>query len=441
MTKPPSRRSTPSFMLSSTHRAFVGYLGLLAVLCGPHCQQFAHSQSLFKRLESADGSSCSDMPWTHPRAGYGSSVAPKSPCDASSAIVFVSDDRVIDLSADAAFGQSTAPPGRANGRTAESAANQSVFLALDADARGSISGTVRDIPGIPVLAARVTLLGQDNASVRVITGDANSGFVFSGLRSGTYRIKVEAAGLEPFTSSEIVLTGAEKREVPVAMVRMAVKNTTVDVVATLPEVAQAQIELQEEQRIFGFLPNYYTSYVWDALPMTQKSKFALALRTLIDPATFLVVAGVAATEHAHDTFPGYGQEFGGYGKRFGATYADTVSGRMLSSAIFPSILHQDPRYFYQGSGTFRSRLVHALVSTVVCRGDNGRAEPNYSHILGSFSAAGLSNLYRVPSDRQAGLTFRNGLIIVASGAAVNVMREFLSRKLTPNVPAFANGKP
>jgi hypothetical protein len=62
-------------------------------------------------------------------------------------------------------------------------------------------------------------------------------------------------------------------------------------------------------------------------------------------------------------------------------------------------------------------------------------------VLGSFAAAGLSNLYRAPQDRRASLTFRNGLIITGGGAVVNVLREFLSRKLTANVPAFANGKP
>jgi hypothetical protein len=175
--------------------------------------------------------------------------------------------------------------------------------------------------------------------------------------------------------------------------------------------------------------------------MTTKLKFKLALRTATDPFTFVVVAGVAGVEQAHKTFPGYGQGLEGYAKRYGASYADTVAGRMFGSAIFPAILHQDPRYFYKGSGTIRSRLLYALVSTVVCRGDNGRLEPNYSHVLGSFAAAGLSNVYRTPQDRQASLTFRNGLIITGSGAVVNILREFFSRKLTSSVPAFPNGKP
>jgi len=287
----------------------------------------------------------------------------------------------------------------------------------------------------------VTLVGQNNIVNRLVIAGDHGAFTFADLPAGTYRVKIYVTGLEPFASAPVVIGAGEKRELPVVAMRIATKNTTADVAATLNDVAEAQVKEEEKQRILGFLPNYYTSYIWTAAPMTRKLKFNLALRTATDPVTFLVVAGVAGVEQAHKTFPGYGQGVEGYAKRYGASYADTVSGRMFGSAIFPVLLHQDPRYFYRGSGTTRSRLLYALVSTVVCRGDNGRLQPSYSHILGSFAAAGLSNVYRAPEDRQASLTFRNGLIITGSGAVVNVMREFLSRKLTANVPAFANGKP
>jgi hypothetical protein len=193
--------------------------------------------------------------------------------------------------------------------------------------------------------------------------------------------------------------------------------------------------------MLGFVPNYYTSYIWDATPMTPKLKFSLAFRSALDPFNFMVSAGIAGAEQSHKTFPGYGQGAEGYAKRFGASYADTLAHRMLSSAIFPAILRQDPRYFYHGSGSVRSRAVYAVVSTIITRGDNGRPQLNYSQLLGNFAAAGLSNVYRAPSDRQAILTLRNGLIITGSAAVTNLLREFLSRKLMPNVPAHATGKP
>ncbi len=175
--------------------------------------------------------------------------------------------------------------------------------------------------------------------------------------------------------------------------------------------------------------------------MTPKLKFQLALRSAVDPITFLVTAGLAGIEQKHNTFPGYGQGLEGYGKRLGAAYADTMSTRMIGRALLPAVLHQDPRYFYRGSGSIRSRILHALAASFVTRGDNGRLEPNYSQLLGNFAAAGLSNVYRAPEDRRVGLTFRNGLIITGTGAVENLLREFFSRKLTPNVPAFAKGKP
>ena len=114
---------------------------------------------------------------------------------------------------------------------------------------------------------------------------------------------------------------------------------------------------------------------------------------------------------------------------------------MVGSAILPSVFRQDPRYFYRGSGTVSSRAIYAVGATVITRGDNGKKQPNYSHVLGNFVAAGLSNVYRDPGDRSASLTIRNGFIITGSNAVSNLLREFLSRKLTPSVPVYDNGKP
>jgi Carboxypeptidase regulatory-like domain len=305
----------------------------------------------------------------------------------------------------------------------------------------TITGTIHDSSGISVPGLRVNLIALDNPVTRTVIADLDAAFLFTDLPPGTYRLTTQAAGLEPFTSEPLTLSAGEKRELPIVVLRLATKMTTINVVASPGQIAEAQVMQEEQQRIVGFLPNFYTSYIWNAAPLTPKLKFNLALRTITDPVTFVVAAGVAGTEQAHKTFPGYGQELEGYAKRYGGTYADTAAGRILGSAVFPTIFHQDPRYFYRGSGSARSRTKYAILQSVVCRGDNGRIEPNYSHLLGSFTAAGLSNLYRAPQDRRASLTIRNGFIITGGGAIVNLMREFLSRRLTPNVPAFANGKP
>lgn len=305
----------------------------------------------------------------------------------------------------------------------------------------SIVGTIRDTHGSPTPGVQVTLVGPGPGASRMIRADSEGTFTFADLPAGHYQLKIEGAGIQPSTSAELVLETGEKRDLSMVARQLPLTRTTVRVVATRNEVAQAQIKQQEKQRILGFLPNYYTSYIWDAAPLTPKLKFKLALRTTTDPVTFLVAAGIAGAEQKHKTFPGYGQGPEGYAKRYGATYADMVVNRMVSSAILPTVLHQDPRYFYRGSGSIRSRVLYALAESVVCRRDDGRVAPNYSRVLGAFATAGLSNIYRAPEDRRVGLTLRNGLIITGSGAVVNLLREFLSRKLTPNVPVFANGKP
>ena len=101
-------------------------------------------------------------------------------------------------------------------------------------------------------------------------------------------------------------------------------------------------------------------------------------------------------------------------KRYGAGYADIVTGTFIGSAILPSLLKQDPRYFYKGTGSTRSRILYAIANSVICKGDNGRWQANYSSILGSLAAGGISNLYYPAQDRNgAGLTFENALSALA----------------------------
>ena len=103
---------------------------------------------------------------------------------------------------------------------------------------------------------------------------------------------------------------------------------------------------------------------------------------------------------------------------------------MIGGAILPSLLHQDPRYFYQGTGTTTSRIFHALSHAFVCYGDNGRLQPNYSSLGGDLAAAALSNAYYPSSNRGAGLVLGDFAIGAAERALTGLAQEFLFRKLT-----------
>ena len=151
-------------------------------------------------------------------------------------------------------------------------------------------------------------------------------------------------------------------------------------------------------------------------------------------------AGVAGVQQYRNTFPAYGSGIGGYGQRYGANLANHVTGILLSRGVYPSIFHQDPRYFYKGTGSIQSRILYAISAAVIARGDDGRWKPNYSHVLGTFSAAGISNLYYPASDRGASLVLFNGLAGTGASAVSNLLREFVFKRVTSHVPEEANSK-
>jgi hypothetical protein len=198
------------------------------------------------------------------------------------------------------------------------------------------------------------------------------------------------------------------------------------------ERAQRELKEQEHQRILGIIPNFNTSNVQNAAPLSVSQKFHLALKSGLDPFQFVAAGLDAALSQANNDFPGYGQGAEGYGKRFGASYADSFDGVLLGGAVFPSLLHQDPRYFRKGTGTFMNRFVYSLESTVRCKSDSGNWQPNYSNILGNIASGGISNLYYPSGDRGAGLTFQRAVTVTAEGAIGAFFVEFwpdISRKV------------
>ena len=322
-------------------------------------------------------------------------------------------------------------------------ASQSPSPSQATGASASIGGTVLDINGGPVPGATITLIEEARPATadRTTTADKEGQFTFPDLAPGRFHLTITAPGLRTFVSPQVLLRSGERHELPRIALPLATANVDVQVTVTQVEIAQEQVHLEEKQRVLGIFPNFYSSYIWDAAPLTSGQKFGLATHSITDPVVFLATGIAAGIEQARNTFPVYGQGAQGYAKRYGADYADEVSNRMFSSAIYPSLFHQDPRYFYKGTGNKRARAVYAITRALVTRGDNGTIEPNYSRILGGFTAGALSNAYHQGDDRGVGLTLRNGFIAIGGHAADNLLREFLYKRFTPQVPAYANGKP
>jgi hypothetical protein len=299
---------------------------------------------------------------------------------------------------------------------------------------GSVSGTVVDKDGAVVTKARITLTVQaseNGAAPRETLSDNEGHFAFSDVAPGPFELTVNSPG---FAKRKVSGTLQPAEDFVLPSIGLVVA-TEVDMEVTVSpeEVAEEQIHEEEKQRVFGVFPNFYVSYVPDAAPLNARQKFQLAWKATVDPISFAVSGLFAGLEQADDFFPGYGQGAQGYAKRFGANYADMFFGTFIGGAILPTVLKQDPRYFYKGTGTRKSRLFYAVKSSVVCKGDNGQWQPNYSSMLGALAAGGLSNLYYPAGSRNGvGLTFENALIGIGGSAFAAIFQEFFLRRMTPH---------
>src|SRR6202035_1313323 len=235
---------------------------------------------------------------------------------------------------------------------------------------GEITGTVLDQTGAVVAGARVTLLIAGQSPDREVLSGSDGQFSFANVAPGTFQLSVSLAGFATKKFSG-TLTPGDYFFVPPIALSVATEVTEVRVGLTTVELAEVQIKDQEKQRVLGIVPNFYVSYLPNAVPLTPKQKFELAWKTTIDPVTFLIIGSTAGIQQAENTFSGYGQGAQGYGKRYGANFADNITGTFLGDALLPSLFKQDPRYFYKGTGTVRSRILYAIAMSVICKGDNG----------------------------------------------------------------------
>jgi hypothetical protein len=312
---------------------------------------------------------------------------------------------------------------------------------LDPRSPGRIAGTVADQTGAVVAGAWVRLTSENRTpDQQVLTGDDGQ-FSLANIAPGPFHLTISAAGFAPQSFSGNLRAG-ENFTVPPLPLMVATATTELRVVPTPAEVAEDQIKDQEKQRVLGLVPNFYVSYVYNAVPLTSRQKFQLAWKTSVDPVSFGLNGVIAGVQQSQNNFSAYGQGAQGFGKRYGAAYADFVSGTFIGSAILPSLLKQDPRYFYKGTGSKGSRILYALANAVICKGDNGRWQPNYSNIGGNISASALSTLYYPANEHNsAAFAFESAAFGVGAIAATNLLQEFLIRKLIPGTSNHQSTRP
>jgi hypothetical protein len=294
---------------------------------------------------------------------------------------------------------------------------------------GSIVGTVVDSTEDPLPDATVILQGPAGDRLSFVTKDDGS-FAFHDVTAGiAYQATVTAEGFAEWNSSVTVGPGEERTlsgiKLPILTVQRAVTVSYSE-----KEVAAQEFKAEEQQRILRFIPNTYVTYEPHPEPLTTEMKFRMAYKSLTDPVFFGRTAASAGVRQAVDTPEQWRQGARGYGKRLGAGFADATTEGLIGNAILPSLLHQDPRYFYQGSGTKKSRALHAILAPFICKGDNGQTQPNYSTWGGSLISSSISLSYYPSSDRNAQYVFKNFGVGMGLHVAGGLVQEFILAKFT-----------
>ena len=187
-----------------------------------------------------------------------------------------------------------------------------------------------------------------------------------------------------------------------------------------------------DKRILGVLPNYRTVQdTGNVEPIPAKRKLWIASKDSFDYPIWVLAAGFAGMYQLVNENPSFGQGAKGYFKRYGASFADQSMGNLLTEGVFPSLLHEDPRYFRRGTGGKWSRAGYALTRILVTRTDTGTNRFNFSEIIGNSVAVGISNGYYV-QDREALDNLQKLGLQLGTDALSNVIKEFwpdVKRKL------------
>jgi hypothetical protein len=188
----------------------------------------------------------------------------------------------------------------------------------------SVSGTVLDANGDVIQGATVSLVAMSGGAQRTLISGENGQFTFAGVAAGSFRVIVTGQGMGRFDSGEFTLQAGDVHTISQAILPVSAGSTDVRVVGNREELAEEQVHIAIDQRVLGVLPNFYSTYNWNAPPMGSKQKFHLAFRAVTDPVAFVGVGVAAGFEQMNNTFPGYGAGAQGFGKRFGAAYADDL---------------------------------------------------------------------------------------------------------------------
>ena len=231
--------------------------------------------------------------------------------------------------------------------------------------------------------------------------------------------------------TSLQLSASWAQEAPLVQLQSTARGTQ----KSLPEspIAKAPEPDEKLPRLFWIIPTFTVSDSKTPTALSSREKFRMFFNNNTDPFTISYIAFTAGVAQANNDLAGYGQGAAGYAKRFGAGMADESASGFFRTFLFPSLLHQDPRYFRKGSGPWRLRFAHALIRPVVTNTDSQRKAFNWSGLLGGLAASALANAYYPEEERGVGKTFSRVEMGIPFSVIDHLVDEFgpdLQRKLT-----------
>jgi hypothetical protein len=302
----------------------------------------------------------------------------------------------------------------------------------------TVQGTVKDGSGSTVTGAIVTLETLASTGERTAVTGQDGAFRFLAVEPGNYKITIAASGFAVWTTN-VAVASDDHQPLLSPVLEVAEASSSVNVTLSQHELAAEQLKSEEKQRVLGVFPDFFVSYTQDAAPLTAAQKFQLGWKRIIDPVSFIGTGISAGIQQARNNDPEFGQGAEGYAKRYGAIYADRASSTIIGQVLMQSIFHQDPRYFYKGTGSIWSRALYAIGTAFVRKGDNGNWQFDYSDVLGGMAAHEISSLYYPSTSRPLRRLADDVLLGFAARAENNLLHEFVLRRFTTHVPKIAAG--
>jgi hypothetical protein len=288
---------------------------------------------------------------------------------------------------------------------------------------GTIEGTVTDVNQDKIPGASVDLQGPSPSDHRTVMTDQDGVFEIDNVKPGiAYHVTVSSEGFSNWNSPVIMLAPGQRQVLLGIKLEIETQHTAITV--NPEQEAVAQVKIEEKQRVLGVVPNFFEVFCPNPPGLTAKLKFQLAFKTATDPFTVAGVALLTAPNQA-GKHPNYEGGAEGFAQRFGATYTNQFTYIMFGGAVLPSLLHQDPRYYRQGTGSWKSRAIHALSNPFITRGDNGRPQPNYSDLGGNVLSAAIANAYYPAANRGAGPMFQSVAINIGIRMGIRLLQEFV----------------